>query len=70
MPGDESALEIINRIYAQAARAHGDDPLKVAGAVEALVEALAPDERLAVRAAFQRIASFAATQWPATDTRH
>jgi hypothetical protein len=70
MPGDESALEIINRIYAQAARAHGDDPLRIASAVEALVEALAPDDRLAVRAAFERIASFAAAQSPATDTRH
>jgi hypothetical protein len=70
MPSDEHALEIISRMYAQAARAHGDDPLRIASAVEALVEALAPDERLAVRAAFERMASFAAAEWPTTDTRH
>ena len=70
MPSDESALEIINRMYAEAARAHGDDPLSIASAVEALVEALEPGERLAVRAAFERMASFAASDWPASDTRH
>ncbi len=70
MSGDESALEIINRMYAEAARAHGDDPLRIASAVEAQVEALDPRDRLAVRAAFERMTSFAAAQWPATDTRH
>jgi hypothetical protein len=70
MPSDESALEIINRMYVQAAQTHRDDPLRIASAVEALVEALDPDDRLAVLAAFERMASFAASDWPESDTRH
>jgi len=70
MPSDESTLDIINRMYAEAARTHGDDPLRIASRVEALVEALEPSDRLAVRAAFERMASFAAVDWPAGDTRH
>ena len=69
MPNDKNALEIINRIYAEAARAHGDDPLRIASAVEARVEALDPGERLAVRAAFARMSAFAADR-TASDTRH
>lgn len=70
MSSDDSALGIINRMYAEAALAHGDDPLRIASAVEALVEALDPADRLAVRAAFERMASFAAAEGPSTDTRH
>ena len=70
MPSDESALDIINRMYAEAARTHRDDPLGIASRVEALVEALDPTDRLAVRAAFERMASFSATDWHASETRH
>ena len=70
MPSNESVLEIINRMYAEAARAHGDDPLRIASAVEAQVEALDPRDRLAVRAAFERMASFAGAERPAGDRLH
>jgi hypothetical protein len=70
MPSNESVLEIINRMFAEAARAHGDDPLRIASAVEALVEALDPGDRLVVRAAFQRMASFAVAERSPLDTRH
>jgi hypothetical protein len=70
MPSNESALDIINRMYAEAARTHGDDPLSIASRVEALVEALDPPDRLAVLAAFERMASFSARDWPESDTRH
>ncbi len=70
MPSDETTLNIINRMFAEAARTHGDDPRGIASRVEALVEALEPDDRLAVRAAFERMATFSATDWPAADTRH
>jgi hypothetical protein len=70
MSSDERALEIINRMYAEASSAHGDDPLRIASAVEAQVEALDPGDRRAVRAAFQRMTTFAAAQWPDSDTRH
>ncbi len=70
MPSDETTLDIINRMFAEAARTHRDDPLGIASRVAALVEALEPDDRLAVRAAFERMATFSATDWPAADTRH
>lgn len=70
MPSDENALDIINRMFAEAARAQGDDPSAIANRVEALVEALEPAERVAVRAAFERMVAFSPTQWPVSDTRH
>jgi hypothetical protein len=70
MASDESALEIISRMFVEAARTHGDDPLGIVRRVEALVESLDPGQRLAVRTAFERMAAFSTAAAPAQRTRH
>lgn len=72
MASNESVLRIINRLFAEAARLEGDSPLAIVERVEALVAALAPGDRLAVRAALERMAALsAATAAPAAaETRH
>jgi hypothetical protein len=70
MNKDRKTLNEIGRMYEEAARTHGDDPLKIVNHVNAMIEALSPADRLAVRADFERMASPVVTGPTRRKTHH
>ena len=70
MTKDRKTLNEIGRMYEEAARAHGDDPLKIVSHVNAMIDALSPTDRLAVRADFERMAGAVAIGATEGKTHH
>ena len=70
MNKDRKTLNEIGRMYEEAARTHGDDPLKIVSHVNAMIEALNPTDRLAVRADFDRMAAPSAIATAGGGTHH
>jgi hypothetical protein len=70
MSKDRKTLNEIGRMYEEAARTHGDDPLKIVNHVNAMIDALSPADRVAVRADFERMASPVAPGPTQGETHH
>jgi hypothetical protein len=60
MAHKEAKLKLLDGIFEEAVRLHGDDPEKVVDNVKAQIAALSPGERLHIDEAFARMLAFAA----------
>jgi hypothetical protein len=57
---EETALDLLNRLFEEAVRLHGGDSKKVARHVREQIAALGPGERVAVDGAVERLLAFRA----------
>ncbi len=64
MPREETGLNLLNRLFEEAVRRHGDDLKRIAREVGAQIAALERQDRLGVDGALERLLAFRAPDHP------
>jgi hypothetical protein len=64
MSREEPELTLLNQLFEEAVRQHGDDPKKVANDVKARISALGLADQMSVDGAIERLLAFRAPPFP------